>query len=241
MIGVRQDMHVHSTFSDGRSTIEENVAEAERIGLLELTCVDHVRADTHWVGDYVASVRRASAATSVRVYCAVEAKLLDTAGNLDLPPDIAGIDAIYAADHQAPLADGPRTPREVKDLLIEGVVSPAEVIEAIVASTQAAVSRRLHIVIAHMFSVLPKIGLSEDDVPLEQLEQLAEVTAKRGARIEVSERWSCPNARTLAPFRRRGVSILLSTDSHRRETIGRYAYCVKILNELAHVPSPAAD
>ncbi len=49
MIGVRQDMHVHSTFSDGRDTIEDNVAEAERLGLLELTCVDHVRAG-HRVG-----------------------------------------------------------------------------------------------------------------------------------------------------------------------------------------------
>ena len=55
---MRQDMHVHSTFSDGRDTIEDNVAEAERLGLLELTCVDHVRAGTDWVADYVAAVRR---------------------------------------------------------------------------------------------------------------------------------------------------------------------------------------
>ena len=51
-----------------------------------------------------------NATTTVRLRCAVEAKLLDTAGNLDLPSELEGVDAIYAADHQVPLADGP-TPR----------------------------------------------------------------------------------------------------------------------------------
>ena len=57
-MNARQDMHVHSTFSDGRDPIEDNVAEAEALGLTALDCVDHVRADTDWVPDYVAAVRR---------------------------------------------------------------------------------------------------------------------------------------------------------------------------------------
>lgn len=81
-----QDMHVHSTFSDGKNTIEENIAEAERIGLTELTCVDHVRADTEWVPDYVAAVRGAAEQTPIALHCAVEAKILDTEGRLDVPP-----------------------------------------------------------------------------------------------------------------------------------------------------------
>ncbi len=40
---------------------------------------------------------------------------MDTAGDLDLPAEIpAGVDRIYAADHQVPLVDGPHHPREVK-------------------------------------------------------------------------------------------------------------------------------
>ena len=57
-VNPRQDMHVHSTFSDGRDPIEGNVAEAEALGLTQLTCVDHVRAGTDWVPEYVAAVRR---------------------------------------------------------------------------------------------------------------------------------------------------------------------------------------
>jgi putative hydrolase len=240
MIGVRQDMHVHSTFSDGRDTIEDNVAEAERLGLLELTCVDHVRVGTDWVADYAAAVRQVRTTTPVLLHCAVEAKLLDTAGNLDLPPDLDGVDAIYAADHQVPLADGPHTPSEIKEMMAGRTLSAADVVEAIVSSTAGALQRHSPVVIAHLFSVLPKVGLSEDDVPEELLEELAVVTAQTGARIEVSERWSCPNARTLRPFLRRGVPLLFSTDSHRSDTIGRYSYCVAVLAELTDAESPVA-
>jgi putative hydrolase len=240
MISVRQDMHVHSTFSDGQNTIEENVAEAERLGLLELTCVDHVRADTAWLEDYIAAVRRVSATTSVVLRCAIETKLLDTAGNLDLPADVSGVDVIYVADHQVPLADGPHTPKEVKALMLNGTLSPAEVIEAIVTSTANALRRHSPVVIAHLFSVLPKLGLEEHQVPQDLLEGLAEATAQTAAQIEVSERWRCPTTRTLCPFLDRGVQLLLSTDSHRRETIGRYDYCARVVSELTDTESPVA-
>jgi putative hydrolase len=241
MISLRQDMHVHSTFSDGRDTIEDNIAEAERLGLLELTCVDHVRVDTDWVADYVAAVRRVNATTPVVLSCAVEAKLLDTAGNLDLPSDLTGVDAIYVADHQVPLADGPHTPREIKEQMADGTLSLTDLLEAIVTSTTNALRRHSPVVIAHMFSVLPKVGLSEDDVPQELLEQLATVAAQTSARIEISERWNCPSARTLRPFLRRDVPLLLSTDSHRNDTIGRYSYCTQILAELTDAESPAVS
>ncbi|HEY2259606.1 MAG TPA: PHP domain-containing protein [Solirubrobacteraceae bacterium] len=241
MIGTRQDMHVHSTFSDGRDTIEANVAEAERLGLRELTCVDHVRAATDWVGEYVAAVRAVDNDTPVQLRCAVEAKLLDTAGDLDLPPGLSGIDAIYAADHQVPLSDGPHSPREVKGLIADGVLSGAEVVQAIIASTSAALQRHSPVVIAHLFSVLPKLNLDEREVPLALLEDLAEVAADRDARIEISERWRCPNARTLRPFLRRGVPVLLSTDSHRSDTIGRYSYCTAVRAELTDAGSPVAS
>ena len=106
-----QDMHVHSTFSDGRDPLEENVAEAEALGLTALGCVDHVRADTDWVPEYVAAVRRAARDDTA---CALHVRHRGQAdrhrGALDLPRAVDGVDAILAADHQVPLADGPAPP-----------------------------------------------------------------------------------------------------------------------------------
>ncbi|HVV57071.1 MAG TPA: PHP domain-containing protein [Gaiellaceae bacterium] len=227
-----QDMHVHSTFSDGANTIDENLEAAGQLGLVELTCVDHVRASTDWVPDYVDAVRTAARRSSLTVHCAVEAKILDTSGRLDLPPNLGQVDAIYAADHQVPLEAGPVDPVLVRTALTVGETTAKAVLDQLVTATCATVQRYERVVVAHLFSVLPKLGLRESDVPLSLIEALADAVAGAGAKIEIDERWRCPSPRTLRPFVTRGVPVLLSTDSHRRETIGRYDYCASVVRAL---------
>jgi len=227
-----QDMLVYSTFSDGKNTIEENVAEAERIGLTELACVDHVRADSRWVPAYVAAVREGRKRTPIVLRCAVEAKILDTYGRLDLPADLEGVDAVYAAGHQAPSPDGPLNPRSTRERIEAGELDPQMVLRWIVDGTAAAVRHHEHVVIAHLFSVLPRLGLGERDVSPDLIDSLAIAAAESNARIVVDERWKCPTARTLRPFLRHGVPLLLSTGSYGSETIGRYDYCASVLREL---------
>jgi putative hydrolase len=231
-MSARMDMHVHSTFSDGADRLEDNIAEAESLGLTALGCVDHVRASTDWVPDYVAAVNGLRERTRVQLRCGIEAKLMDTSGALDLPEHIDGVDAIYAADHQVPLESGPTHPREVRERIERGDLDAAGVIDALLTSTARALDRPQRVVIAHFLSILPKIGLTEADVPLEGLEALAEATKRTGQEIEISERWRCPSAATLRPFKARGVPIVLSTDSHKRGTIGRYEHCLAVLREL---------
>ncbi len=68
---------------------------------------------------------------------------------------------------------------------------------------------------------------------MDQLETLADECARTGQRIEVNERYSTPTARTLRPFIARGVPLLVSTDSHRADAIGRYDHCLEVLRELS--------
>lgn len=225
-----EDMHVHSTFSDGEGTIEENIAAAEARSLTALTCVDHVRHDTDWHPGFVEEVRRLSGQTELELRCGLEAKLLDTSGALDCPDDLAGADRLYAADHQVPTADGPAHPRFVMEQIGKGELEAADVVEAIIAATIGAVERYGSvIVIAHLFSILPKAGLSEAEVPLESIERLAAATAEAGATVEISERWACPSARTVTCFKEADARVVLSTDSHSPETIGRYQHCVEVV------------
>jgi putative hydrolase len=227
-----QDMHVYSTFSDGHNTIEENVAEAERIGLTELVFADHVRADSKWVPAYVAAVGKCREQTSIVLHCAVEAKILDIYGCLDLPDKLMGIDAVYAVGHQAPSPDGPMNPRSTRERIEAGELDPQMILRWMVNGTAAALHCHEHVVIGHLFSALSTLGLGEGDVSLELVDSLAIAAAESDARIVVDERWRCPTARTLRPFLRHGVPLLLGTGSQNRETIGRYDYCAGIVHEL---------
>jgi putative hydrolase len=228
-----QDMHVHSTYSDGRGTVHENLVAAELCGLTRMTCVDHVRASTDWVSGFIREVRHAAAQFEIAVGCGLEAKLLDLSGRLDLPPDSDQADYVYIADHQVPLADGPATPSRVREAIAAEELDAPRVIAAILEATTNAIPQVQNVVLAHLFSVLPKLGIRESEVPIEAIQRLARVAANAGALVEIDERWRCPSARTLRPFLLAGVPIVLSSDSHQPSTIGRYDYCLETLAELA--------
>jgi putative hydrolase len=226
-------MHVHSTYSDGAGTVAENLIAAERAGLRTLTCVDHVRGDTDWAPEFAEEVRSLATGSKLQVRSGVEVMILDTSGELDLPAEIGDVDRIYAADHRVPLEDGPADPASIRAAIEGGDRDPAAVLDSIVTATANALARRPNLVIAHLFSVLPKLGLEEKSVDRAILDGLARTAAERGASLEIDERWRCPSAGTTGAFHAAGVPILLSTDSHSPETIGRYDYCLDVVGELA--------
>ena len=146
----------------------------------------------------------------------------------------AGVEWIYAADHQVPMADGVHHPDEVREGIEAGRYRAAEVVAGLLEATENCLPQHPgRIVIAHIFSILPKIGVREEDVPAELIESLAEATRASGNRIEVNERYRTPSAATLAPFVARGVPLLMSTDSHRHDSIGRYDHCLAVVRELS--------
>jgi putative hydrolase len=234
-----RDMHVHSTFSDGRNTIAENVATAHQRGLGTICLVDHVRADSDWLPEFISATGdliegEAACAEPLTILRGVETKVLDQAGTLDLPPGLEALDHILVADHQFPMEDGPHDPKEV----LAGVESGRWDRGALAAVLIEAVGNSLDRVagvgiLAHMFSVLPKAGMSEADLPASGLEWLAQQCRRFGIMAEVNERWGCPSAPTLAYFARNDVPIVCATDSHRIETIGLYDRVRQILASMA--------
>ncbi len=228
---VLEDMHVHSTFSDGKNSVAENLSRAAEVGLSRFTCVDHVRRDTDWLSAFVPHVRKAAEQVDLKVLVGVEAKFLDQSGTLDIPDDLCGVDRIYAADHQVPLGESCQRPRDVREAIHHGVLTKREVIRACVDATIGSMRRYPDVVVAHLFSVLPKARISEDDVPREWIDELAAVAKETGSMIEIDERWRCPSPRTIALFAQMGVPVLLSTDAHRREDIGQYEYALAALEQ----------
>ncbi len=235
-VSLAEDYHVHSVFSDGVSTLEENVRAGRRRGLRRLCLVDHVRRDTDWVPRFAAAVQPLRETAGIDILAGVEAKILDRTGRLDLPGGadgtdaIGGIDLVLIADHQFPAELGPVEPREVRDGLACGELAAAEIIDCLAEATAGALGMVERPVLAHLFSVLPKIGLDEASVPDRLLALLAGRASSTGAMVEVNEKWSCPSARVLRAFASAGVPIVASTDSHDCKNIGVYNSVARTLD-----------
>lgn len=226
---LRGDHHVHSTFSDDAvSTLAQNVDAAMGAGLTTLRLVDHVRQSTTWVPEYLAAVRALRVPDGLTVLTGVEAKILDVTGALDIPALPDGIDRILIADHQFPGADGPLGPTVVRERIAAGWAID-DVLDQLVEALIATMHRHPGNQLAHCFSILPKIGLSETDLGVQRTAAWARAAAATGTLVEVNEKWGCPGAEALTALRRAGGEIVASTDSHEAAEVGRYSRVIPLL------------
>jgi putative hydrolase len=235
-VALDEDFHVHSTFSDGASTLAENVQAARERGLRTLCLVDHVRRDTAWLPEFTAAVEQYRHQPGPRILAGVEAKILDSCGQLDVPASLAGIDLVLIADHQFPSDNGPVHPAEVRSAIAYGGMTALEAIERLCEATANALhwaswlparsglpaAGGLRPLLAHLFSILPKIGLTEAMVPGPLLTDLAKRVAHAGAMVEVNEKWSCPSVPVVEAMAAAGVSLVAGSDSHHCRDIGGY-------------------
>ncbi|WP_337004446.1 MULTISPECIES: PHP domain-containing protein [unclassified Microbacterium] len=229
---LRGDHHVHSTFSDDAvSTLAHNVEAAAAVGLTTLRLVDHVRQSTTWVPEYLAAVRALDVPEGLTVLTGVEAKILDVAGTLDIPKLPVGVDRILIADHQFPGVDGPLGPTAVRERIARGW-APDDVLDQFVDALVATMRRYPGNQLAHCFSILPKIGLSEADLGAQRIGAWARAAAETDTLVEVNEKWGCPGVEALSALRRVGAEIVASTDSHIASDVGRYSRVIPLLDAV---------
>ncbi|ROS31689.1 PHP domain-containing protein [Cellulomonas sp. PhB150] len=225
------DHHVHSTFSDDAvSSPQENLDAAVRAGLATVRMVDHVRTTTTYVPDFLAVVRALPAHDGLTVLTGVEAKILDASGAIDAPPDVLaavgtteGVDRVLLADHQFPGPDGPWSPRVTAERIAAGL-APADAVEMLVLATVRAMRSVARAQVAHPFSLLPKIGLTEDDVSDEVLDAFAAAAVETGTTVEVNEKWRCPGPRVRDRWASAGVELVAASDAHHEPDVGRYPW-----------------
>jgi len=229
MHALLEDMHIHSTFSDGKDTIEDNLLAASAAGLREICLVDHVRADTPWVERFVNAVSRLRQTSEITIHCGLEAKFICPTGHLDVPSNFGLADFVLAADHRLPLGTQLFSPLEVRAAVRQGELDIRIVSEALANCYLGVMGRYENVILAHPFSFLRQAGIDEDILTDSQLRNLALKSVAHDVQWEISERWRCPGPRTLGYLQRAGVRLRTSTDSHRRQTIGKYQWVPQAL------------
>ena len=193
----------------------------------ELTCVDHVRASDR-LGAGLRRRGRGGPRPTPTSSCSAASRRRSWTPPAPRPAarPVAGVDRIYAADHQVPTADGPQPPARGPRADRRGAARAGRGPRRRSSPRPPRRSPADNVVIAHLFSVLPKLGLAEDDVPPRAARRARGRRRADRARDRGRRALALPVGADAAPVPRRGVPLLLSTDSHRRETIGRFAYCL---------------
>jgi putative hydrolase len=228
----RADWHTHSERTDGTASASAMADAAVRAGLKLWGLSDHVRADTTWLPDYVEATRSLRR-DGLQIRCGVEAKLLDVSGRLDLPPRLPTLDYVLVADHQFPGRDAAQPPATVRAAIENATLTAADVVADLIAATSAGIRRSpFRPIVAHLFSLLPKMGLSEADVTDEHLRSLASACLDSGGAVEVNEKWRCPSTGSVAYLASAGVPITAGSDAHRVEDVGRCAYLDAVLADI---------
>lgn len=228
------DGHVHSTFSDGTSDPVSNLQAAVRAGLTDMVMADHVRRASDWLPVFVSAVDDLRGTSETRIRIGVETRMVDTRGVLDVPDLLDGVDLVLIADHRLPTPNGPADPVAVRDALATGEADRTTVIGQLLDAMIAAVTvAPLPAVLVHPFSLLPKLGLAESELPDERLQALADRCRETSTAVEVNEKWRCPNLATLRVFQESGVTIVAGSDAHASDAVGRYEYVRDVIGALA--------
>ena len=55
---IKEDIHLHSNFSDGENSIEEMTKTAVRFRIKQIAFCDHVRKDTKWLDNFLAEIKK---------------------------------------------------------------------------------------------------------------------------------------------------------------------------------------
>lgn len=190
------------------------MASAAGHGMHTLGLVDHVRRSTDWLPSFVSALRALNGTAGLRILCGVEAKIPDVDGTIDMPGNMPSLDYVLVADHQLPRPDGPMHPRDAAELLQRNELSADVVVGDLVEATMNSLDCYDRVILAHLFSILPKCGLSEDDVPDALVRRLGQAAKRRDVIIEVNEKWARPSKRVVDLLADAGVDLTMSTDAH---------------------------
>ncbi len=200
---VRGDLHMHTTATDGRATIEEMIQAAKRRGYQYIAITDHSkrvamakgldakRLRKHWQ----AIDRAAEKTKGITVLKGIELDILED-GSLDLPDDVlAEADWVLASIHYGQN----QSEKQITERIVNAIRSPH--VDAIAHPTGRLIGKRKPYAV--------------------NLEDVFKAAADYGRMLELN----CQPSRmdldetALAAAKKRGILIVIGTDAHSVEEL----------------------
>jgi histidinol phosphatase-like PHP family hydrolase len=231
MLG-RQDLHAHSTLSDG-DLPPERVAELAAERGVEIGIADHVSARNaeRFVGTLEAVERYLAIVGELPVFLAGEFCWCDALWK-ELPDEVLDrFDYRIGSNHGFVLPGGDIGSPWWKKLPDPWHLRPQEVIEAMVDNLCEMVRTMPIQIAAHSTLTPPALYALEPDVHAwwtdEREDRWVEALAQSGVAMEISNRYRLPHDRLLAKARQAGVRFTLGSDGHTEAQVGRLEWAAE--------------
>jgi|SRR3989344_3067051 len=204
----KEDLHLHSNFSDGENSLEEMMQSAISLGYTKIAFTDHVRIETMWLQEYVKEIKRLQGKykKEIEILAGVEAKVINLKGELDLPPDFPEeINLILASFHRMP--KGERiyfTPEEI-------LADKKTVLEYWSKAMLNVLKNPKADIIAHPTSFLDKYAIILPETLKQKISQEAKLNNKI---FEINLKYHCPDEEFISILKEHNVKLSYGSDSH---------------------------
>jgi histidinol phosphatase-like PHP family hydrolase len=231
MLG-RQDLHAHSTLSDG-DLEPARVAELAAERGVQIGIADHIsgRNAERFVGTFEAVERYLSIVGGLDVFVAGEFCWCDALWK-QLPAGVLDrFDYRIGSNHGFLLPGGDIGSPWWKELPDPWHQRPEEVIEAMVDNLCEMVRTMPIQIAAHSTLTPPALYAIEPDVHAwwtdEREDRWVSALAESGVAMEISNRYKLPHDRLLKKARQAGVRFTLGSDGHTEAQVGRLEWAAE--------------
>lgn len=227
---IRADYHSHTTYSDGTTSLEDNIKQAIKVGLNVIGIADHGWGHAFYgiekakLGEIRAEINRLREVyPEIRIMHSVEANILGRSGKLDITPEeMKQFDIVQAGYHFG------SKPSSFDDV-ISHVINYLNRLFGLFKKT--ATRRNTEGLINAMrdypFQILTHPG---DKGPVD-IVQVAEAAIQYNKLLEVNKRHHYLTVEQLKQIKDMDVKLVLGSDAHKLEDIGRVDECIERLLE----------
>lgn len=214
----KSDWHMHSNFTDGRSSIEAMAEKAESIGLEQIIITEHIRKNSKYFRKFFTRIQKVKEKYSLKIIPGFEAKINNFSGELDMPRDLfKRKPVIVASVHSFPLENKYYSPRKF----------PKKICQEIELELSLAAIRR------KKFDILGHAGgmsfLYYNEFPLDFFREIIVCCKRNGIIFEINTKYHIKILSKLKVILKKyNPFVSIGSDAHSAAEVGN---CVNVIKE----------
>lgn len=220
------DYHTHTTYTHGKSTVEENIQQAELLGIQEIAITEHSYKGFNHIkpGDLQKIKNDIDAVKdkyNVKVLLGIEANLMSENGDIDISDEeLKMLDVVVLGYHKA----SKLTFKQFVKFLLPNMLRKKPTKKQIERNTMA----YIRAMDKHRINILAHLGYAGCAV---DCVRLAEECVKRNIYIELNGKRINFKKQDILGMVATGVKFIIDSDAHKKENVGKNSMAFNLIEK----------